>query len=143
MAITLLGADGLDDLFDTEVRVIVANRTLAAAGVSVVAAMLVLHDEDGTPQIRSANWLDIEPGISRVVETFAPTGKQQIAAEILMRLQGDQDAGIVQVYAKAEADSGDELRDVVFGVTNTGDPDEPSATPVADAPQFACFVRVG
>ena len=45
MAITLLGADGLNDLMDTDVRISVANRTRAAVPVTIVAALVVLHDE--------------------------------------------------------------------------------------------------
>lgn len=139
MAITLLGADGLNDLMDTDVRISVANRTRAAVPVTIVAALVVLHDEDGTRQIRNGNWLDIEPGTSRIIATFPPTDKQQVAAEILLRLHDGLGAGIVQTYAKVEAQPADELRDVLFGVTNADDSDEPSATPIVEAPEFACF----
>lgn len=141
MAVTLLGPDALDALLDTDVRVVVSNRALAPSRITVLSAVVALHDEDGAVQLRTVYRLNLEPGAARALDPFPPTPKAQLAAEILLRVLAGEDPQLVEVYAKVEADPGDSLGTVEFGVTNAGDPDEPNATPIADAPAFAVYTR--
>ncbi|HET8728771.1 MAG TPA: hypothetical protein VFO41_14785 [Alphaproteobacteria bacterium] len=141
MAVTLLGPDALDALLDTDVRIVVANRARAPSRITVLAAVVALHDEDGEIRFRTAYRLNLEPGAARAIDPFPPTSKAQLAAEIVLRVIAGEDLHLLDVYAKLEADPGDPLGNVEFGVTDAGDPEEPNATVIADAPAFAVYGR--
>ena len=141
MAVALLGADALDALLDSDPRVVVSNRTIMPSRLTILAAIVVLHDEDGSTQLKVAYDLNLESGDARFLEAFAPTAKAILAAEARLRVLAGDEGRMLDVYATVEADPAVPLRTVVFGVTNASDSDEPSATPIAEAPDFAVFAR--
>jgi hypothetical protein len=142
MAVTLLGPDALDALLDTDLRVVVANRARAPSPITVLSAVVALHDEDGEVRFRTVYRLNLEPGAARTLDPFPPTPKALLAAEILLRVLAGEDSRMVEAYAKVEAGPADPLGDVEFGVTNAGDPDEPNAALIADAQEFAVYTRM-
>ncbi|WP_119462355.1 hypothetical protein [Rhodospirillaceae bacterium SYSU D60014] len=141
MSVTLLGPDALDALLDTDPRVTVSNRARAPSPVTILAAVVALHDEDGEVRFKTAYRLNLGPGAARALDPFPPTPKALLAAEIVLRVLAGENPQVVEVYAKVGADPADSLGDVEFGVTNAGDPDEPNATLIADAPEFAVYTR--
>ena len=142
MAASLLGADQVLGLIDSNIYVVISNRTSEQVGIQVLSVAVVLHGEDGSRQLRAAHALRLGPGESKVLADFPLTAASLVAAEMGMRLLDVDRSRVMEAYAMAEAAADERLGSVEFGVVETRANDASDATPLPDAPELAVFARI-
>jgi hypothetical protein len=141
MAASLLGADQLLTLLDDPSRVVISNRSSERSAIVVVSVAVALHGDDGSRRVRTAHGLGLRAGESRALDDSPPASTPVVAAEALMRLLDDDAHRMIEAYATVEGTAEEPLGALEFGIVETDGDDATGTTPLADAPQFAVFVR--
>jgi hypothetical protein len=141
MAAALLGPEGLTEVLDKGFRVVISNRAPQRSSVTVLSAAVALHDETGAIRLQTEYMLNLRPGQAKILDALPATTAVVIASEVVMRLYAGEEQGFVEAYAMIEGTAEEPLGTIEFGIVETADLEEPGATAITEAPDFAVFAR--
>jgi hypothetical protein len=141
MAISWLKTDGLWPLLDGGTRIVVVNSAEADSLLTIVGAVVALHDEDdGRPEVRRSAGLSIAPGESSAFTDDRP-GPAPVAAEAILRIVAPVAGVTTEVYVRSDETRTTPIESIEVGVVTTDDA-PPDAVAVPEIEGLSVYIKL-
>jgi hypothetical protein len=141
MAISWMDAGALNALLDGGVYVAIANTAGLESGAELLGAVLALHDESGSPQIRRATELSLSAGESYAFDEDRPVAVSVIGVEATLRVASPIAHAIAEIYLRSDANRTEPIERMEIGIISSED--APSdAVPIPEIEGLSAYIKL-